>query len=530
MRKITVIPSTINPQTRAPFNEIKKRKVAAYARVSTESDEQLTSYEAQIDYYTTFIKNNPEWEFIKVYSDEGISATNTRNREGFKQMISDALHGKIDLIITKSISRFARNTVDTLVAIRKLKEKGVECFFEKENIYTFDSKGELLLTIMSSLAQEESRSLSQNVTWGIRKSFSDGKVKIAYKQFLGYKRGLDGRPEIVPEEAETIKRIYYLFLSGRSTTEIKRILETEQVKAPGGGLLWHQNTIRSILTNEKYKGDALLQKRFTVDFLEKKSKVNEGEVPQYYVENSHEAIIPVEEWNMVQEELKARNRIGASFKGRQIFDNRLVCADCGGFYGPKVWHSNSKYRRKIWQCNHKFTNGHKCKTPHLSEEQLQNAFIIAYNQLKSEKDRVINHCKEFIVILDNTATLDQDINALNAEIDILDSNAKAMVTNNASSEQDQTLYRKEFANLELRYNAAQLKLVELQEEKNRRIAQISEIKAFMTAYIKQPDALKKWSEVIWNEMIDKVIIYQNKSLKFIFKNSSEVKGVIYKIP
>src|SRR5690554_2883685 len=191
MKKITVIPSTIDPKTRAPFNELVERRVAAYARVSTDSKEQLTSYEAQIDFYTNYIKANPEWEFVKIYSDEGISATSTKGRDGFNQMISDALDGKIDLIVTKSISRFARNTVDTLVAIRKLKEKGVECYFEKENIYTFDSKGELLITIMSSIAQEESRSLSQNVTWGIRKSFSDGNVRIAYKNFLGYKRGAD---------------------------------------------------------------------------------------------------------------------------------------------------------------------------------------------------------------------------------------------------------------------------------------------------------------------------------------------------
>ena len=253
MKKITVIPSTIDPFTKVAFSKVSKRRVAAYARVSTDSDEQLTSYEAQIDYYKNFIKNKPDWEFVHVYSDEGISATNTKNREGFKQMISDAIKGEIDLIVTKSISRFARNTVDTLVAIRKLKEKGVECYFEKENIYTFDSKGELLITIMSSLAQEESRSLSQNVTWGIRKSFSDGNVRIAYKNFLGYKRGADGRPEIIPEEAAIVRKIYYLFLIGKSEQQIARLLEAEDIKAPMGGKKWYMQTIKSILKNEKYK-------------------------------------------------------------------------------------------------------------------------------------------------------------------------------------------------------------------------------------------------------------------------------------
>lgn len=195
-RAVTVIPPTIQPITHLARNAVVRRRVAAYARVSTSSEEQLTSYEAQVDYYTRFIQSKPEWEFVRVYTDEGISAVNTKKREGFNQMVRDALDGKIDLIVTKSVSRFARNTVDSLVTVRKLKEKGVEVYFEKENIYTLDSKGELLITIMSSLAQEESRSISENVTWGQRKRFADGKVSLPYSHFLGYRKGVDGLPEI----------------------------------------------------------------------------------------------------------------------------------------------------------------------------------------------------------------------------------------------------------------------------------------------------------------------------------------------
>ena len=195
-KTVTVIPQTINPITRLALNTNQKRRVAGYARVSTDSDEQFTSYEAQIDYYTQYIKNHADWEFVKVYTDEGITGTNTKHREGFNLMIEDALAGKIDLIVTKSVSRFARNTVDSLVTVRKLKEKGVEVFFEKENIYTLDSKGELLITIMSSLAQEESRSISENVTWGHRKRFADGKILIPYANFLGYRKGADGLPDV----------------------------------------------------------------------------------------------------------------------------------------------------------------------------------------------------------------------------------------------------------------------------------------------------------------------------------------------
>ena len=193
-RTVTVIPPSITPMTHLTNTQLYKLRVAAYARVSTDSDEQFTSYEAQIDYYTQYIQRNPEWTFVKVYTDEGISGTNTKRRAGFNEMIEDALAGKIDLIVTKSVSRFARNTVDSLVTIRKLKEKGVQVYFEKENIYTFDGKGELLLTIMSSLAQEESRSISENVTWGQRKRFADGKVNLPYKNFLGYRKGADGFP------------------------------------------------------------------------------------------------------------------------------------------------------------------------------------------------------------------------------------------------------------------------------------------------------------------------------------------------
>ena len=267
MPKVTMIPATINPLTHLPSVAARKRRVAGYARVSTDSDEQFTSYEAQVAYYTKFIQSKPEWEFVKVYTDEGISGTNTKRREGFKEMITDALDGKIDLIVTKSVSRFARNTVDSLVTIRKLKENGVECYFEKEGIYTFDGKGELLITIMSSLAQEESRSISENITWGQRKSFSDGKVHLPYKRFLGYEKGEDGRPAVVESEARVVKLIYGLFLEGKTQAGICRYLEELGIPSPGGKQTWSKTTITSILQNEKYKGDALLQKKFTVDFL-----------------------------------------------------------------------------------------------------------------------------------------------------------------------------------------------------------------------------------------------------------------------
>ena len=335
-RSVTVIPPTINPLTHLSKVTMQKRRVAGYARVSTDSDEQFTSYEAQVDYYTQYIKRNPEWKFVKVYTDEGISGTNTKHRIGFNEMIADAMSGKIDLIVTKSVSRFARNTVDSLVTIRKLKEKGVEVFFEKENIYTFDGKGELLLTIMSSLAQEESRSISENVTWGQRKRFADGKVSLPYKSFLGYRKGPDGLPEIVPEEAEIVREIYKLFVQGKTVNWIATHLTSKGIPTPRGKEKWQTSTIESILTNEKYKGSAVLQKKFTVDFLSKKMKVNEGEVPQYIVDQSHPAIIDPEEWQKVQNEMAVRKAKGKHHNSLSPFSAKIVCGDCGEFYGSKV--------------------------------------------------------------------------------------------------------------------------------------------------------------------------------------------------
>lgn len=277
MPKVTVIPSIFNPETRMLNETTVKRRVAAYARVSTDYEEQLTSYQAQVSFYTKYIKSRTDWEFVEVYTDEGITALNTKKRDGFNRMIADALAGKIDLIITKSVSRFARNTVDSLSTIRKLKEQNVECYFEKENIWTFDGKGELLISIMSSLAQEESRSISENVTWGQRKRMANGKVNLPYGQFLGYRKGADGLPEIVPEEAEIVRFIYRQFIAGLTPYKIAAELTRQGVPTPGGRAKWASSTIKSILTNEKYKGDALLQKTFTVDFLTKKHKVNEGD-------------------------------------------------------------------------------------------------------------------------------------------------------------------------------------------------------------------------------------------------------------
>ncbi|GHU52464.1 hypothetical protein FACS1894132_02160 [Clostridia bacterium] len=380
---ITVRPVTISRSTTNPFASIDKKRVAAYARVSTDDEEQLNSYEAQVDFYTQQIQSNENWIFVEVYADEGISGTRTKGRDDFNRMVADALDGKIDLIITKSVSRFARNTVDSLVTVRKLKEKDVEVYFEKENIYTMDSKGELLITIMSSLAQEESRSISENVTWGQRKRMQDGKVSMAYKRFLGYCKGEDGTPQIVEAEAEVIRQIYAMFLNGKTYREIASYLTECGISTPGGKPVWSVSTVQSILKNEKYAGNAVLQKKFTVDFLTKKVKVNEGEVPQYFVENSHSAIVSAETFKLAQGEIQRRKAIGKRLSGSGLFVCKIVCGDCDGFYGSKVWHSNTEHRCVIWQCNHKYKGEDTCRTPHLTEDEIKNRFCVGFQSISS---------------------------------------------------------------------------------------------------------------------------------------------------
>ena len=287
-------------------NEARMR-VAAYCRVSTDSNEQESSYEAQCRHYTEFITGNPEWELAGIYADEGISGTSTKHREQFNKMIADCGAGRIDMVITKSISRWARNTIDSLQNIRKLKELGIPVLFEKENINTMDAKGEVLITIMSSIAQQESDSISKNVRMGIQYHMQQGKPRLNTSNFLGLAKDPEtGKLVIIPEEAGLVRRIYREYLEGYSPGMIAAHLTDEGIKTPGGKEIWYQSTVVSILENEKYAGDLLMQKYFVVDFLSHRVKKNTGELPQYFVEDNHDPIVPKDVFFQVQSELQRR--------------------------------------------------------------------------------------------------------------------------------------------------------------------------------------------------------------------------------
>lgn len=521
-RAVTVIPATVMRFSSIEASVVVKRKVAAYARVSTDTEEQISSYEAQVDYYTRYIKEKEDWEFVEVYTDEGISATSTKKREGFNRMICDALAGKIDLIITKSVSRFARNTVDTLTTVRKLKEKGVEVYFEKENIYTLDSKGELLITIMSSLAQEESRSISENVTWGQRKRFADGKVSLPYKKFLGYEKGENGLPKIVETEAKIVRLIYRLFLEGKTSSGIAKYLTEQGIPTPSGKQKWHSSTVESILTNEKYKGDAILQKTFTVDFLTKKIKINEGEVPQYYVENSHPAIIAPDVFDMVQYEIKRRKENRGHHSGASCFSSRIICGQCGGYYGSKVWHSTSKYRRTIWQCNHKFKGKEKCKTPHFDETTLQQLFMKAFNQLITNRDEIMENCKLIKQKLTDTTALDRKIEELSNEISIAAELIRQCIDENAHSVIDQDEYQKRYNGLVARYEKSKARLEKVEEQRQSCRVKRDQLDAFLDILLKQDSILTEFDETLWYAVIEKVTVYNEGDVLLRFRDGTMI--------
>ena len=520
-KNVTVIPATINMHTRKSTEARTRRKVAGYARVSTDNEEQLTSYEAQVDYYTQYIKGNPEWDFVKVYTDEGISGTNTKKRDGFNEMVADALVGKISLIVTKSVSRFARNTVDSLTTIRTLRAHGVEVFFEKENIWTFDSKGELLLTIISSLAQEESRSISENITWGKRKQFADGKVSLPYKQFLGYRKGANGLPEIVPEEAEIVRLIYRMFIEGKTPCYIAKHLTEKGIPTPGRKKTWQVSTVKSILTNEKYKGDARLQKRFTTDYLTKTMKVNEGEVPQYYVENSHPAIIDPTEWDMVQGEFHRRKEANKRTTCHSPFAGKVICGDCGEQFGPKVWHSNSQYRRVIWQCNHKFKGEHQCATPHLTEDTLKDYTIVALSFLLKNREALFEDGRLIRTALTDHTEIDAELQKLTEELEIVAHMIESTIATNAITALDQLEYAKTYESLTERYQALQKRYTALTRQRAEKEYKADILSGFLFE-IGEYDVLDtEWSDSRFHAIIERITVHNDGRLVFTFRNGSE---------
>ena len=406
-RRVRIIPATRQATVRAPRHDGKLR-VAAYCRVSTSSEEQLNSYDAQKTYYTQKIGENPDWELAGIFADRGTTGTSMKKRAEFKRMIAACKRGRIDMILTKSLSRFARNTVDCLNIVRTLKLNGIGVIFEKENINTLTEASEFLITLHSGFAQAESESLSDNIRRGRQFGMKDGIVHFQYKKMLGYRRGEDGKPEIIPEEAEVIQRIYRRYLEGASEGEIKRELEADNIPSAEGLQGWSHRVVHSILTNEKYMGDALLQKTFVTDCISKKVVKNNGELPMYYIENHHQGIIPRELFQRVQEEMarrtskrKVMQKTGKTEQGKYsakyALSELLVCGECGTPYKRCTWSRNGK-KRIVWRCISRLEFGTKyChNSPSMDEDKLHNAIVAALNQYGAVRADVIEDTLELV--------------------------------------------------------------------------------------------------------------------------------------
>jgi site-specific DNA recombinase len=515
-KSVTVIPARRRIGNTVKMEDKPKLRVAAYCRVSTDSDEQATSYDTQIEHYTNFIQKNEEWEFADVFADDGISGTNTKKREEFNRMIEECMAGNIDMIITKSISRFARNTLDCLKYIRQLKEKNIPVFFEKENINTMDSKGEVLLTIMASLAQQESESLSKNVKLGLQFRYQNGEVQVNHNRFMGYTKDDNGNLVIEPTEAVIVKRIYLEYLQGASLKQIGDSLEADGILTAAKKAKWRPETIKKILKNEKYIGDALLQKTYTVDVLTKKRVKNNGFVPQYYVENNHEAIIPRDLYMQVQEEMIRRtnlhsgdNRKKRVYSSKYALSSIVYCPKCSDIYRRIAWNNRGKHSI-VWRCVNRVEHGTNCcDAPTIQETELKDALVKAINMVVGSKDDML------VALEDNIASViamkdEGSIESIKSKMEEL----QKELLKRANDKKDYNDIVAEIDRLrELRQNA----MVESAEREGLK-QRIAEMQEFLAEQLEQ---IEEYDEDLVRRMIEKITAYEGKFIVG-FKSGIEI--------
>ena len=452
---------------------------------------------------TVSIQKNEEWELAGIFADDGISGTNTKKREEFNRMIAECMRGNIDMIITKSISRFARNTLDCLKYIRQLKDKNIPVYFEKESINTMDSKGEVLLTIMASLAQQESQSLSQNVKLELQYRYQQGEVQVNHNRFLGYTKDEEGKLIIVPEEAETVKRIYREYLEGSSLAQIGKGLEADGILTGANKKKWRPETIKKMLLNEKYMGDALLAKTYTVDFLTKKRVKNNGIVPQYYVEDNHEPIIPKELYMQVQEEMIRRANLNSGNKKR-IYSSKyalsgiVYCGNCGDIYRRVAWNNRGKHSI-VWRCVTRLDNGpSNCDAPTILETDLQAAVVKALNLVLGDKDRIIQVLRENIktVISQENET---SLESIDAQLEEL----QKELLKRATAQKDYKDVADEINRLREEKQSALVECAEREGLKQR----ITEMAEFLNG---QTGEVEEYDEQLVRRLIEKVTVFEGR--------------------
>lgn len=509
-------------------------RVAAYCRVSTDDEEQKTSYEAQIGYYTEKINSNPEWQMAGIFADEGISGTQAQKRPEFLKMIRLCRQRKIDVILTKSLSRFARNTVDSLGYIRELRALGIAVISEKENINTLTAESEMLITIMSCFAQAESESISKNVSWGVRQSFKNGNVPMQYARLLGYRKGHDGNAEIIPEEAEVVKEIYRCYLDGMSMNLIADRLNEKGLTTKGGSSPYRKMVVQRILTNEKYTGDALLQKTYVTDCITKKMRKNNGELPMYLVKNHHEPIISRSDFNRVQEEMARRSakrtiadkltKTGqGKYSAKYALSEQLICGECGEHYRRVTWTAKG-FKEVKWRCVSRIQYGKKkChSSPTVDEQALHRAIVSAINEFCEVKDDVAKALRESI-----TEVLDPNqngsIQAAQQRIDELARNMDELImlatvpetAENAMS--DIAKFSEEMKMLREFIETEKAKQTEVQHGSN-------ELSNVLQSLEKEDFALTEYDDIVTRQLIEQITVDTKNTITVRFKGGFEMRA------
>ena len=513
----------------------KQKRVAAYCRVSTDKEEQLTSYTNQMKVYTEMINTNKEWVFAGLYADEGISGTKADKRPQFKKMIDDCYKGKIDYIITKSVSRFARNTVECLQYVRTLKGKGIGIYFEEQNIDTLKNDSELYLVIYAGFAQSESESISKNITWTFRKKFEEGKPVFQYKRMLGYKKGEDGMPEIVPEEAAVVERIFTMYLAGEPTHVIARKLRDENLHFENKTFTFSKPMIAGILQNEKYAGDCILQKTITVDPIDKVRKPNEGEAPMWLVENSHPAIISREMFHKVQEEFSRRRTISPVSKktsltatgkySKYALKDVLQCGECGSKYRRVTWSKKGK-KKVVWRCCSRLDYGTKYCTDSLTveEEQLKKAVVRAINKFNAENAatyRMLMRSTIGEAIGLNGGS--DEIDLLERRIDALNKRMLALVNSTVENGEDIEEYEDEFKSISEQIQQLRNRITAIQES-NQKDGELQERLKTIQSIIDERESNKDtYDESIVRQMIECIKVFKDGRLLVIFGGGYEVE-------
>ena len=526
------------PQTAEHQSQHHQIRVAAYCRVSTEMEEQQNSYQVQIDYYTDLINKKKEWTLAGIFADEGISGTQTKKRTEFNRMIRMCKRKKIDLVITKSISRFARNTVDCLEYVRQLKDLGIGVIFEKENINTLTMTSEFMIALYGSFAQAESESISKNVSLGVQMAFREGKARIQYRNLLGYRKGADDKPEIVPDEAETVKLIFKLFLDGLSTQKIADALITKERPNASGDLAWSSGMVRKILHNEKYVGDVLLQKTYTVDCITHKKAVNHGERTMYLVSDHHEPIIDRITYNLVQQELARRkSKRKATSKGiteqgkyssKYALTELLICGECGTPYRRAVWTQTGE-KRPVWRCVSRLEHGSKyCKSsPTIHEEPLHKAIVKAINEYydcREDVARILKNNVESVLSGLGQSEI-QAIEKRLKEIDAARSDLISLITSGACEEDK---LDSEFAKLYEEETQLSGKLLSLKAQCKVSADTKEKIDSTLAEIENEKFELKAFDDVLIRKLIECVKVMSKTELLIIFKGGYEVRAEIEK--